>query len=341
MTLLVSAAVVVERLTHDCAQGALECVPEIAFVEPVIQNLVEVQADELVPPPAIPVSDAPADHAIDVPGTCSLRSIQSRSARRASARSWFLALASGEQRIVRKACRELAVDPCAGVLGRSRPMIAPDYTDEAAGSFERSKRVTRLVEKLAVEQRGCVEDYCAAMNPAQTCETPLVMSFDARPVEFAAATGDAFAFTPGDPAVTDWPAANTPWIALDRDGDGAISSGAELFGSATVLADGSIARDGFGAIAPLDVNRDNVLDARDPMFASLLLWFDRDGDRTSTPDELTPLAARVTAISLAHRLEVRCTDRGACEGERSEVSWRDSAGALRTGAVVDVYLPRR
>jgi hypothetical protein len=170
--------------------------------------------------------------------------------------------------------------------------------------------------------------------------TPLVVAFAGEPVTFTQG-GGAFAFSAGVRTPSDWPTATTPWIALDRDGDGAITSGAELFGSSTVLPDGRTARNGFEALAALDANHDGVIDARDPMFASLLLWSDRDGNRTSSPDELVPLASRVVSISLDDRVVVRCDGRNNCERERAQLRWRDDAGAMHDGAVIDIYLPAR
>jgi hypothetical protein len=127
-----------------------------------------------------------------------------------------------------------------------------------------------------------------------------------------------FAFEPGKPVTSAWPTAVTPWIAVDRDGDGAITSGAELFGDST-----GDARDGFEALAALDDNRDGVIDRHDPAFARLLLWSDTNGDRKSTPAELRPLAEAVASIPLAH------------DGVRGRVMLSDG----RTGAVEDIYLP--
>ena len=185
-----------------------------------------------------------------------------------------------------------------------------------------------------------VAAYCQNEFPAPTCETPLVVAFDAQPIDFAPAGRDRFAFVPGDPAATDWPTQATPWIALDLDGDGAITSGAELFGSSTVLASGARARNGFAALAALDANGDGTVDARDPMFSRLVLWSDRNGDHPARPTRSARSRARVTAISLAFSTDARCNQRDDCEGERGTLRWRDAAGAEHVGAVVDVYIPR-
>src|SRR5690606_13463790 len=138
---------------------------------------------------------------------------------------------------------------------------------------------------------------------------------------------------------TDWPTAATPWLALDRDGSGAIEAGSELFGSATVLGRGVLADNGFTALAALDHNRDGRITAADPAFSRLLLWADHDADRRSTAWELTPLAdLGVIAIGLTYREDPRCDDRSNCEVERAAFTFRDALGRERVGEIIDVHL---
>lgn len=100
---------------------------------------------------------------------------------------------------------------------------------------------------------------------------------------------------------TGWVQPTDGLLALDRNGDGKITSGRELFGNQTLLADGSAAPNGFVALAELDVNQDGVIDSSDPIFSNLVLWKDADGDGQSTPDELLSLAqAGVQSISVAY-----------------------------------------
>src|SRR5262249_54443520 len=63
------------------------------------------------------------------------------------------------------------------------------------------------------------------------CNTPLVLSFDGAPVEYRIDSAHAFDLNGTRSQVTDWPTARTPWLALDRDGNGRIDDGGELFGS--------------------------------------------------------------------------------------------------------------
>jgi hypothetical protein len=105
------------------------------------------------------------------------------------------------------------------------------------------------------------------------------------------------------------------------------------------MRDGSRPANGFVALAELDTNGDGRIDAADPMFASLVLWADRDGNRASDPGELVPASRTLIAISLAYRSEPSCT-RGNCERERAAITWRDASG-LHEGTIVDVYLAYR
>jgi hypothetical protein len=186
---------------------------------------------------------------------------------------------------------------------------------------------------LSRVQRASYEHLCSNEENAYTqlCGgTPLVVAFDNQPV----------AFTPASSG-PDLPTAATPWLALDRDGDGAITGGAELFGDATVLSTGRTAKHGFEALAALDSNGDHRIDRADPMFASLVLWADRDGDRQSSAGELTPAAQVIESIELGYTVEPRCDARLNCEREKSVMRYRDATGAARTGAIVDVYLHHR
>jgi hypothetical protein len=176
-----------------------------------------------------------------------------------------------------------------------------------------------------------------------TCNTPLVLSFDDGPVTFTAEAGAAFDLTrAGVCHASDWPTARTPWLAIDLDGNGSIDDGSELFGSATKLSSGGFASNGFEALRELDADHNGAFDARDPAFAKVVVWTDRNLDRQSSPGELTSLeAAGVMSIDLRDHREVRCDARGNCEGERSGFAFVDAAGRALQGTVIDVYLPMR
>ena len=170
--------------------------------------------------------------------------------------------------------------------------------------------------------------------------TPIVLSFGS-PVRYRQG-GEAFDVDGGMSVVTDWPTAQTPWLVLDRDGDGRIADGRELFGSMTPLATGGVGENGFIALAELDEDGDGRLAPSDPMWSRLQVWADRDGDRRSSADELEGLeAVGVVAIGLTYRVDRRCDARGNCEVERASMIYRDALGFERVGEVVDVHLRHR
>ncbi len=250
-------------------------------------------------------------------------------------RTWRNKLPRKVQRKLERYCRSYGGESraaCNGIgphgIPSPPPVTMPSPTGRTADAG-----YTRVdwEASLTPVQRQYLRRYCSGEDTAFTelCGgTPLVLAFDDEPVAYTAGIE------------TDWPTARTPWLVLDRDGDGAITRATELFGSATQLASGRAAKHGFEALAELDTNHDGVIDGRDPSFATLRVWADHDADRRSTPDELSPLSAQVTSISLSYRRVPACTN-GNCEGERSTMTWRDADGSSRTGSVVDVYLKYR
>lgn len=105
----------------------------------------------------------------------------------------------------------------------------------------------------------------------------------------------------GNKVQTGWIARGMGLLALDRNGDGSISSGLELFGEGTARPDGSKYSNGYEALAAADDNRDGLIDGRDPVFRRLLVWQDVNQDGQSSRDELQPLTSLgITALSVQY-----------------------------------------
>jgi hypothetical protein len=92
------------------------------------------------------------------------------------------------------------------------------------------------------------------------------------------------------------------FLAMDRNGNGTIDNGGELFGNRTRLRNGLLAGNGFEVLGELDDNGDGVVDARDRVWSDLLLWIDADHNGISSAGELQPIAtSAVAAIETAYR----------------------------------------
>ena len=130
---------------------------------------------------------------------------------------------------------------------------------------------------------------------------PLALDLDGDGIETRGADGKVVFDHNGDgiKTGTGWLRPDDGWLVLDRNSNGAIDNGGELFGVDTTKADGTKATDGFDALSDLDSNNDNVFDAKDTRFADVRVWRDLNQDGVSQSNELSTLAANnIRSISL-------------------------------------------
>jgi Ca2+-binding RTX toxin-like protein len=88
---------------------------------------------------------------------------------------------------------------------------------------------------------------------------------------------------------TSWLKGDDGWLVLDKNNNGKIDNGSELFGDAYVKKDQTKAKDAYDVIGDIDSNHDGMITAADAKFAELKIWQDKNQNGISESNELKTL----------------------------------------------------
>ncbi|HPW58042.1 MAG TPA: hypothetical protein PLK58_05360 [Candidatus Rifleibacterium sp.] len=115
---------------------------------------------------------------------------------------------------------------------------------------------------------------------------PLVLDLDGKGIQLTEAGKGAIFDVTADGKLdsTAWVKGNTALLTYDRNGNGVVDNGSELFG------DQNGAADGFEELGKYDANGDRKITILDPIFKALKLYRDLNGDGKMSKNEFSTLS---------------------------------------------------
>ena len=191
-------------------------------------------------------------------------------------------------------------------------------------------------------------ETCTCLGCASCGGSPVLIDVEGNGFNLTAAdAGVSFDLTSsGMQQQWSWTAENSDdaWLVLDRNGNGRIDDGSELFGNFTHQPV-SDTPNGFIALAQFDGfakggNGDGAIGPEDAIYETLRLWQDRNHNGVSEINELHSLAnLNVQSIGLAYKESKATDEHGNRFLYRSKI--KNRGGSTATRWAYDVFLVER
>jgi hypothetical protein len=146
----------------------------------------------------------------------------------------------------------------------------------------------------------------------------------------------------GYPDFVQWvrPGGDEAFLSLDRNSNGLVDDGSELFGVGTPLFEGGKAPNGFVGLSQYDQqalggNDDGLISSADNIWPSLSMWLDANADGVATADEMRrPEALGFRSFGTIPKVRRFVDDAG---NTLPYWAWATTARAPKRSIMVDVY----
>ncbi|HEX4970258.1 MAG TPA: hypothetical protein VJ299_03120 [Steroidobacteraceae bacterium] len=185
---------------------------------------------------------------------------------------------------------------------------------------------------------------CAIATGAWAQCSPIVVDTHKDGIQLGAA-GRTVSFdvnADGFPDTVQWvrPRGDEAFLTLDRNRNGIVDDGSELFGVGTPLLEGGTAPNGFVALAQYDQpllggNDDGVISRADAVWQELSLWVDANADGVATRNEMRrPESLGLTSFGIIPRVRRYIDEAG---NSLPYWAWAGATGRPARTTMVDVY----
>ncbi|EBI9246488.1 hypothetical protein DIK88_20430, partial [Salmonella enterica] len=166
------------------------------------------------------------------------------------------------------------------------------------------------------------------MSDAENTSSPIIIDLDRDGVETISLENGVFFDHDGNKFAesTGWVSPDDGLLVFDRDGNGQIDNGSELFGNNTLQADGTNASNGYNALKEYDDNNDGVLDENDAIWNQLQIWQDKNSNgRVDEGELLTMKQAGIASINTMYKNSSTTDSQGNLHKQTGSITYTDGS----------------
>ncbi|WP_116894551.1 hypothetical protein [Pseudomonas savastanoi] len=175
-------------------------------------------------------------------------------------------------------------DDISKALGDAYDQVVKQVSD--AGEF-----LSKIAEDLGSKFQGFYQGLQEKFDGASDTSSPLILDLNGDGVSTTSVSSGAHFDHNADnrAEATGWIAGADGLLVWDRNENGVIDNGKELFGDQMVLVGGARASNGFEALKELDSNGDGVFSSSDSLFSKVGVWIDSNSNGISEASEIHKL----------------------------------------------------